>query len=91
MLSWDFIVAFLSILFIDLILAGDNAVVIAMAVRGLPFAQKKKGILLGAGAAVILRIVLILCGQTSYIQLHKILRRVIAAVDSLSAFGGESP
>ena len=58
MLSWDFIVAFLSILFIDLILAGDNAVVIAMAVRGLPFAQKKKGILLGAGAAVILRIVL---------------------------------
>jgi YjbE family integral membrane protein len=58
MLSWDFIVAFLSIVFIDLILAGDNAVVIAMAVRSLPLAQKKKGIILGAGAAVILRIVL---------------------------------
>ena len=58
MLNWDFLVAFLSIIFIDLILAGDNAVVIAMAVRGLPLAQKKKGIILGAGAAVILRIVL---------------------------------
>ena len=58
MLSWDFFVAFLSIIFIDLILAGDNAVVIAMAVRSLPLAQKKKGIILGAGAAVILRIVL---------------------------------
>jgi len=58
MLSWDFFVAILSIIFIDLILAGDNAVVIAMAVRGLPLAEKKKGIILGAGAAVILRIVL---------------------------------
>jgi len=58
MLSWDFIIAFLSIVFIDLILAGDNAVVIAMAVRSLPLAQRKKGILLGAGAAVILRIIL---------------------------------
>jgi YjbE family integral membrane protein len=56
--SWDFIVAFLSIVFIDLILAGDNAVVIAMAVRNLPPAQKRKGIILGAGAAVLLRIFL---------------------------------
>jgi YjbE family integral membrane protein len=51
-------IAFLSIVFIDLVLAGDNAVVIAMAVRNLPFAQRKKGILLGAGAAVLLRIIL---------------------------------
>ncbi len=58
MLSWDFLVAFSSIIFIDLVLAGDNAVVIAMAVRGLRLAQKKRGIILGAGAAVILRIVL---------------------------------
>ena len=53
-MSWDFLVAFSSILFIDLVLAGDNAVVIAMAGRSLPLAQKKKGIISGAGAAVIL-------------------------------------
>jgi len=56
--SWEFFVAFASIVFIDLILAGDNAVVIAMAVRSLPNAQRRKGIMLGAGVAVILRVVL---------------------------------
>jgi YjbE family integral membrane protein len=45
-----------SIVVIDLVLAGDNAVVIAMAVRNLPTAQRRKGILLGAGAAVLLRV-----------------------------------
>ena len=34
--NWDFVVGFLSIVVIDLILAGDNAVVIAMTVRSLP-------------------------------------------------------
>jgi YjbE family integral membrane protein len=55
-------VAFLSSLFsiiiIDLVLAGDNAVVIAMAVRSLPKEQRLRGILYGAGAAVLLRVVL---------------------------------
>ena len=54
----DFFLGFLSIVFIDLILAGDNAVVIAMAVRTLPREQRRKGIILGAGAAVLLRVVL---------------------------------
>ncbi len=57
-LNWGFVVGFLSIILIDLILAGDNAVVIAMAVRSLPRAQRIKGIAFGAGAAVILRVVL---------------------------------
>ncbi len=56
--SWEFVAAFLSIVLIDLILAGDNAVVIAMAVRSLPRKQRQKGILLGAGAAVLLRVIL---------------------------------
>ena len=56
--SWQFVTAFLSIVLIDLILAGDNAVVIAMAVRSLPKAQRKKGIICGAGAAIALRVVL---------------------------------
>jgi len=47
-----------SIVVIDLLLAGDNAVVIAMAVRPLPQAQRRRGILLGAGAAVAVRVVL---------------------------------
>lgn len=46
-----------SIVIIDLILAGDNAVVIAMAVRSLPMEKRKKGILIGAGAAVLLRVI----------------------------------
>ncbi|RJR20430.1 MAG: TerC family protein [Desulfobacteraceae bacterium] len=58
----DFNLAFLSslvsIVIIDLILAGDNAVVIAMAVRSLPKPQRMKGIIFGSAAAVILRVVL---------------------------------
>jgi len=53
-----FLSALFSIVLIDLILAGDNAVVIAMAVRSLPHEQRKKGILFGAAAAVLLRVVL---------------------------------
>lgn len=55
--TWPFIQAVLEIILIDLVLAGDNAVVIALAVRNLPPMQKKWGIILGAGAAVVLRII----------------------------------
>ncbi len=44
------------IIWIDLLLSGDNAVVIALACRSLPDHQRKIGIFLGASAAVILRI-----------------------------------
>src|SRR5947209_5646273 len=47
----------LQIVWIDLLLSGDNAVVIAMACRSLPEEQRRWGIILGAGAAVLLRIV----------------------------------
>jgi YjbE family integral membrane protein len=57
-LNWNFFTALFSIVIIDLILAGDNAVVIAMAVRSLPAEQRRKGILFGAGAAVVLRVIL---------------------------------
>lgn len=55
-LSWHFVTGFFSIILIDLVLAGDNAVVIAMAVRSLPRKQRVRGIILGAGAAVVLRV-----------------------------------
>lgn len=59
-ITWDmhFVTGILSIMLIDLVLAGDNAVVIAMAVRRLPRSQRRKGIIFGAGAAVLLRVVL---------------------------------
>jgi YjbE family integral membrane protein len=56
--GWDFVVAFFSIVLIDLILAGDNAVVIAMAVRSLSPQQRRRGIIVGSAGAVLLRVAL---------------------------------
>ena len=47
------------IIMIDILLGGDNAVVIAMACRNLPESQRKKGILWGTVGAIALRVVLI--------------------------------
>jgi YjbE family integral membrane protein len=59
-LSFDlpFLSSLLSIIFINLIVSGDNAVVIALAVRSLQKNQRKWGIIFGSGAAVILRVIL---------------------------------
>lgn len=54
---WPHAVAAVQIIWINVILSGDNAVVIALACRGLPPSQRKWGMILGAGAAVVLRIV----------------------------------
>jgi YjbE family integral membrane protein len=53
----DFWFGLLQIIFIDIILSGDNAVVIALACRGLPPKHQKMGVFLGAGAAVSLRLI----------------------------------
>jgi YjbE family integral membrane protein len=53
-----FLLAILSIVLIDIVLAGDNAVVIALVVRTLPRTQRLWGTLLGAGVAVVLRVAL---------------------------------
>ncbi|MFG1477087.1 TerC family protein [Xanthobacter sp. V4C-4] len=55
--SPTFWLSLVQIIWIDLLLSGDNAVVIALACRSLPKSQRKWGILLGAGAAVVLRII----------------------------------
>jgi YjbE family integral membrane protein len=54
--SWKFILAVGSIVLIDLVLAGDNAVVIAMAVKNLHGKKRQLGIILGAGGAVMVRV-----------------------------------
>ncbi|MBI3479166.1 MAG: TerC family protein [Nitrosomonadales bacterium] len=56
--SAQFWVDVLKIIVIDLLLSGDNAVVIALACRNLPQQQRKKGILFGVAGAIGLRIVL---------------------------------
>ena len=48
--------ALLQVLMIDLVLAGDNAVAVGLAAAGLPADQRRKVILWGLGAAVVLRI-----------------------------------
>src|SRR6478609_4386401 len=52
-----FWVALLKIMWINILLSGDNAVVIAMACVGLPPRQRLWGMVLGAGVAVLLRII----------------------------------
>jgi YjbE family integral membrane protein len=54
-----FWIAVLRIIFVNILLSGDNAVVIAMACRGLPPPQRRWGLIAGAGIAVLLRIVLV--------------------------------
>jgi len=68
-----FIVAGLTIVLIDLLLGGDNAVVIAMAVRALSPSQRRAGIIIGSGLAVALRVALTFFAaellRSKYIQL----------------------
>lgn len=57
-MTWELFVGVLTIIYVNFILSGDNAVVIALAVRSLPPRQQKLGIFWGAFGAVALRIVL---------------------------------
>ncbi|WP_374189816.1 TerC family protein [Erwinia sorbitola] len=64
MLMWfehlDFAVILLQIVLIDLLLGGDNAVVIALACRKLPPQMQKKAIILGTFGAIVARVVLLI-------------------------------
>ena len=53
----EFWTALMKIIGVNIILSGDNAVVIALACRSLPPRQQKWGIIFGAGAAVLLRVI----------------------------------
>ena len=67
-----FWIGLMKIIWINIILSGDNAVVIALAARSLPPHQQKKAILFGSGAAVVLRIALTIVAahllQLSFLQ-----------------------
>ncbi len=51
------VIALLQVMMIDLVLAGDNAIVIGLAAAGLPKEQRNKAILVGVMAATVLRII----------------------------------
>jgi len=53
---WQTLMAIVSISLIDLVLSGDNAAVIGLAIRNLPGEMQKKAAILGAGGAIILRV-----------------------------------
>ncbi|MBI5721452.1 MAG: YjbE family putative metal transport protein [Burkholderiales bacterium] len=56
--SLEFLIALLQIIGVNIVLSGDNAVVIALAARGLPPQQQKRAVAWGSGAAVVMRIAL---------------------------------
>src|SRR5437762_11743030 len=57
LISAGAVTAFLEILFIDIVLAGDNAIVVGALAAGLPAEQRKRVILIGVVAALVLRII----------------------------------
>src|SRR6188768_1127294 len=60
----EFWLAVGQIIMIDILLGGDNAVVIALACRRLPPAQRTKGIVWGTVGAIVLRVILIFFALT---------------------------
>lgn len=86
-LDWTFFFGIFNIVIIDLILAGDNAVVIAMAVRSLPRKQRQWGIVLGAGAAVLLRVAItFFVAQLLIIQFVKLAGGILIAWIAVKLF-----
>ena len=68
------IVIFFQIVFIDLVLAGDNAIIIGMVASQFPADQRKKIIFWGIGAAILLRIIFTLL--TAYLLQISVLRLI---------------
>ncbi|BAB06579.1 TerC family protein [Halalkalibacterium halodurans] len=58
MFDLDFILSVITIIGIDLILGGDNAIVVALACRHLPKQQRNKAIMIGIGLALLVRVLL---------------------------------
>lgn len=60
LLNAAFLIALLKIIWVNVLLSGDNAVVIALASRNLPATQQRRAIVFGSAAAIVLRVVLTL-------------------------------
>jgi YjbE family integral membrane protein len=86
-------IALLKIIWVNILLSGDNAVVIALAARNLPARQQKAAILGGSGAAIVLRVVLTLFAvallQYPYLKLIGSLLLVWIGIQLLAGGDGE--
>jgi len=77
-MDWEWFLDWIKIIIIDLTLAGDNAVMIAMAVRTLPSRQRQLGILWGAVGAVVIRIfVTFVASQILHLPLFQLVGGVL--------------
>ena len=89
--SW--LMLLLQILFLDLVLSGDNAAVIAMACRTLPKRDASKAIVLGAAGAIVFRILLTsIAGLLILIPFLKVVSAfllIVIAVNLSAAAPGE--
>src|SRR5258706_13451609 len=79
-----FWIGVLQIIFVNIILSGDNAVVIAMACLTLPPKQRLWGMILGAGVAVLLRVIFTLV--IAQAMTYPYLKLVVGALLFYSAF-----
>lgn len=84
----------LSIIVLNLVLSGDNAVVIALATRKLPSDSQKKAIVIGTGGAVVLRIILMLIAvellMVPYVKIIGSILLFCIAYDLLKSNGEEA-
>lgn len=89
----DHAIIFLEITLINLLLSGDNAIVIAMASQGLPKQQRKQALLLGTGAAIALRCMLAAAAiqmlKVPYLQAAGAIFLIVIAVKLLADSGHE--
>jgi len=82
----------LQVLFLDLLLSSDNALVIALACRSLPARQKRQAMLLGTGAAIGLRVVLTLvAAAVLQVPLLKLLGGLALLVIAVQLTTGDAP
>ena len=88
--SGDLILAVLSIIAIDLFLAGDNAIIIGMSVRHLAPRKRLAGIIFGAAAAVVLRVVFtFFAAQLIEIKFVKLIGAVLILYIAVKLLKGE--
>ncbi len=59
--SGEFLWGLFAVVMIDLVLAGDNAIVIGMAARNVPLQHRRKAIMFGMGGAIIVRMIATVC------------------------------
>jgi YjbE family integral membrane protein len=89
--TFDFVGPVLQICLIDLLLSGDNAILIALACRNLPSDVRRKAVLLGTGAAVVFRVLMTFAAtlalRAPYLKLIGAVLLLLIAIELLASNG----